>query len=186
MLHPRGLRRCSHLGGSPVGLSPFPRAFAILTASVKNLVLLLLLLICAPNGTTVVTARRIQASDFSVLEQLLESWGGFADGKSWSPNSDCSTVQGITCDSNGYVLSLSTAGNDLHSFIPDEISGLQHLTFLSITSSRLIGYLPSGLFNLPLLKSLCVLTGCLPRGWGLEHCMYVGSGRDQGFSAVVE
>ncbi|CAI5947021.1 unnamed protein product, partial [Closterium sp. NIES-65] len=136
-----------------------------------SLLLLLLLLTCSPNGTTVATARRIQASDFSVLEQLLESWNGFADGKTWSPNSDCSTVQGITCDTNGYVVSLSTSGNDLRAFIPHEISGLQHLTFLSITASHLVGYLPSGLFNLPLLKGLCVLTACSLRArWVLSGC----------------
>ncbi|GJP55419.1 hypothetical protein CLOM_g14371 [Closterium sp. NIES-68] len=119
-----------------------------------HLLLLLLLFTCWTHRSTVVTARRIQSADFKVLLQLVEVWGSFPDSKTWSTNSDCSTVQGITCDADGYVVSLSTSGNSFFAIIPDAISGLQHLTLLSVTSSGLAGPLTPALFSLPLLKAV--------------------------------
>ncbi|GJP70276.1 hypothetical protein CLOP_g1227 [Closterium sp. NIES-67] len=128
--------------------------------------LLLLLLTCFGQPGMLVTARRIQTADFKVLSQVLAAWGSFADGKTWSANSDCSTVQGVTCDADGYVISLATAGNAFYKPIPDAVSGLQHLTYLAITSSHLVGSLPAALFNLPLLSGIKLsvnhLSGSIP------------------------
>ncbi|GJP42031.1 hypothetical protein CLOM_g1631 [Closterium sp. NIES-68] len=41
--------------------------------------------------------------------------------------------------------------------IPDAISGLQHLTYLSIMASHLVGSLPAALFNLTLLRGIKLL-----------------------------
>ncbi|CAI5950205.1 unnamed protein product [Closterium sp. NIES-64] len=101
-----------------------------------------------------------------VLSAVLAAWGPFEDGKSWSPNSDCSTVQGVTCDPDGYVVSLATSGNAFWKPIPDVVSGLQHLTYLAITSSHLVGSLPTAIFNLPLLRGIKLtvnhLNGSIP------------------------
>ncbi|CAI5947134.1 unnamed protein product, partial [Closterium sp. NIES-65] len=126
----------------------------------------LLLLTCYCPRCTLVAARRIQTADFKVLSAVLAAWGPFEDGKSWSPNSDCSTVQGVTCDPDGYVVSLATSGNAFWKPIPDVVSGLQHLTYLAITSSHLVGSLPTAIFNLPLLRGIKLtvnhLNGSIP------------------------
>ncbi|CAI5510863.1 unnamed protein product, partial [Closterium sp. Naga37s-1] len=126
----------------------------------------LLLLTCYCPRCTLVAARRIQTADFKVLSAVVAAWGSFEDGKSWSPNSDCSTVQGVTCDPDGYVTSLATSGNAFWKPIPDVVSGLQHLTYLAITSSHLVGSLPTAIFNLPLLRGIKLtvnhLNGSIP------------------------
>ncbi|CAI7887751.1 unnamed protein product [Closterium sp. NIES-53] len=149
----------------PLPFHPSCRSSLLQTHLVLPL-LPLLLLTCYCPRCALVAARRIQAADFKVLSQVLAAWGPFEDGKSWSPNSDCSTVQGVTCDPDGYVVSLATSGNAFWKPIPDVVSGLQHLTYLAITSSHLVGSLPTAIFNLSLLRGIKLtvnhLNGSIP------------------------
>jgi len=77
------------------------------------------------------------------------------------------TWNGITCDGNGFVVRIDFDSTDFFCFIPAEITNLTNLQELRLRNLKLRGTLPSGLLNMPNLRSIEIsgnlLTGDIPQ-----------------------
>ncbi|CAI5463024.1 unnamed protein product [Closterium sp. Yama58-4] len=76
-----------------------------------------------------VNAQLLEESQVQFLQDCQTAWGQTLPG--WGdPNPDCSSAQGITCDSNGMVLVMHLPELNLSGSIPDSISSLRELSLL--------------------------------------------------------
>ncbi|CAI7774098.1 unnamed protein product [Closterium sp. NIES-54] len=90
-----------------------------------------------------VNAQPLQASQVQFLRDCQTAWSEALPG--WGgAHPDCSSAQGITCDSNGMILKMNLPELSLSGSIPDSISSLRELSLLrtaaqeeTATSNRL-------------------------------------------------
>ncbi|CAI7907252.1 unnamed protein product [Closterium sp. NIES-53] len=114
-------------------------------------------------------AVRLHETDAESLEVLAYLWGNFAGSDTWSwRHVDCRAMDGIKCDDDGYVIAIILSNKNIGDSIPEEISLLQHLRFLSLEGCQLTDTIPNALFDIPSLKLLDLtgnsITGTLPTG----------------------
>ncbi|CAI5518867.1 unnamed protein product, partial [Closterium sp. Naga37s-1] len=105
-----------------------------------------------------------------VLEMLASAWSGVEGRDTWTRGGDCDTMVAVSCDVYGHVTRIDTYGSTIAASIPEGITGLKHLSVLSIESSQLKGSLPAALFSLPNLIQLFLtensLSGSIPYAVG--------------------
>ncbi|GJP53282.1 hypothetical protein CLOM_g12454 [Closterium sp. NIES-68] len=98
--------------------------------------------------------------DMGVLEELASAWTRFDGTATWSRGTDCDAMAAVRCDADGHVVALNTSALEdnynpyCNNLLPEAITALGHLAWLSITDSCLNGTLPAALFSLPNLKHL--------------------------------
>ncbi|CAI5535106.1 unnamed protein product, partial [Closterium sp. Naga37s-1] len=79
-------------------------------------------------------------------DELLPGWGG--------AHPDCSSAQGITCDSNGMILEMSLPELSLSGSIPDSISALRELSLLYLIKNWCTATIPTTIGVLTNLQQL--------------------------------
>ncbi|CAI5535190.1 unnamed protein product, partial [Closterium sp. Naga37s-1] len=72
--------------------------------------------------------------------QTLPGWGG--------SNPDCSSAQGVTCDSTGMISAMRLSSLNLGGSIPDSISNLKKISSLILSRNQLSGSIPAAIGNL--------------------------------------
>jgi len=114
--------------------------------------------------------------DCAALNGLFHKTDGanWCNKENWATDSSVCTWHGVTCDTNGRVSELelgfsghtclpppfgSKGGNGLIGAIPDDISRLSSLTYLSLSDNELGGPIPSSISKLTNLTTL-LLNGC--------------------------
>ncbi|CAI7789786.1 unnamed protein product [Closterium sp. NIES-53] len=94
-------------------------------------------------------AQPIAESQGAVLQELQTAL--MVNYTGWQAGSDCKQAQGLTCDSDGMITSMSFATSQTE-FLIDSVTQLSHLTKLEIKD---VMYPPEGtLYNITWLKSL--------------------------------
>ncbi len=81
-------------------------------------------------------------------------WAHEVEGdRIWNLSASLNTWYGVTTDNDGRVTALHLDNNNLHGFIPSDLSGLTHLKILDLSNNNLSGLLPdlSGLTALKIL-----------------------------------
>ncbi|CAI7772777.1 unnamed protein product [Closterium sp. NIES-53] len=76
----------------------------------------------------------------AVLAECQGQWQ--AQLRGWSKGGDCAQVEGVRCNSAGFIVSLNVSAKHLEGTIPDAIGNLTTLTQLRFSSTKLIGSLP--------------------------------------------
>ncbi|CAI7901373.1 unnamed protein product, partial [Closterium sp. NIES-54] len=96
-----------------------------------------------------VNAQPLQASQVQFLQDCLTAWG-----QTLPSNPDCSSVEGITCDSSGMVLEMKLPERNLRGPIPGSISSLRELSILYLIKNRFTGSIPNTISILTNLQQL--------------------------------
>ncbi|CAI5474666.1 unnamed protein product [Closterium sp. Yama58-4] len=113
-------------------------------------------------------AARVKSSQWSVLQALKSEWGGFSGSETWSSGSDCGSMAGVTCTSQGDIISMDLSNAGLKGSILTSIGTLSELSFLNLGDNQLSGSIPANLDSLWNLIRLRLnnnqLTGSIPDG----------------------
>ncbi|CAI5507735.1 unnamed protein product [Closterium sp. Naga37s-1] len=96
----------------------------------------------------------LQESQVQFLRDCQDVWGRLS--MTWSDYSDwdCDMLEFVICDPYGMIVSLDIANNDLKGPIPDSISNLDKLQFLTLSQRGITGSLPSTIGSLTSLQIL--------------------------------
>ncbi|CAI5955513.1 unnamed protein product, partial [Closterium sp. NIES-65] len=143
--------------------------FAVLPAAQVALVVAALLShsgawIVVARGQTIAPSQGTFASPLSVLRRA--AWG--VTFNQWQEGGDCSQADGLTCDSNGMIMSMALDEMGLSGSLPTSLGSFINLSYLSLWSNSLTGELPSTISALTALSDIVLgfnqLTGSLPQG----------------------
>ncbi|CAB1114530.1 unnamed protein product [Ectocarpus sp. CCAP 1310/34] len=110
--------------------------------------------------------------DREALVALYNATGGakWENKRNWNTRAALSQWYGVEVDSQGRVVTLSLAGNNLQGTIPPELGQLTALQFLHLYENQLIGPIPKELGALSGLQALDLhlnqLSGHIPRQLG--------------------
>ncbi|GJP59109.1 hypothetical protein CLOP_g7658 [Closterium sp. NIES-67] len=109
--------------------------------------------------------------DMGVLEDLASVWRSLSGRDTWVRGGDCERMDLVRCDSNGHVIIIQISNSKIAASIPQSITALRYLAYLSIKYSELTGSLPAALFTMPSLQHLVLtgnqLTGSIPETVGV-------------------
>ncbi|CAI5463036.1 unnamed protein product [Closterium sp. Yama58-4] len=119
--------------------------------------------------STVVHAQPLQASQVQFLQDCQTVWGQTFPG--WGDsNPDCSSAEGVTCDSSGMISAMGVSNLNLKGSIPDSISNLRKISLLDVSWNKLSGSIPTEIGVLTNLQSLWLnenqLSGSIPAAIG--------------------
>ncbi|CAI5489773.1 unnamed protein product, partial [Closterium sp. Naga37s-1] len=107
-----------------------------------SLVPLLAALACLAPWTAVALPM-IDQSQGAVLQELQTNWQ--LHYREWKPNGDCSNVQGLTCNPNGTIASMSVVCQSSSTWaLPSSFSKLVQLTSLALPSNQISTLGPLG------------------------------------------
>ncbi|CAI5517087.1 unnamed protein product [Closterium sp. Naga37s-1] len=114
-------------------------------------------------------AQPISASQAGVLESCQQAWGRTFPG--WAAGSDCIEAQGLVCDSDGGIVSITLNSSGLAGSIPKAIFTLTSLKSLDLSHNYLNGSIPQSLGSANQVTSLNLsgnnLEGLIPPTLGL-------------------
>ena len=121
---------------------------------------------------------QVCSPDFDALMALYTSTGGanWTNNTGWAEGAagtDCDVCdwEGITCNSNGRVITINLGNNNLTGTIPNEIGQLTELDRLALSSNSLSGPIPSVIGSLSKLRRISLndnaLTGGIPPELGM-------------------
>ncbi len=108
----------------------------------------------------------------AVLVALYNAAGGasWTDRTNWLSDAPIGDWYGVTTDTDGRVMDLSLAGNNLTGSLPTELGHLSNLQVLELAGNSLDGALPAAWNHLRRLDVLDLsrnsLSGVLPAEWG--------------------
>ncbi|CAI7789807.1 unnamed protein product [Closterium sp. NIES-53] len=139
-------------------------------------------------------AVKIYKPDQSILLYLKSRWTGFQYADSWIAGTDCSTWQGVTCDSrSGAVTRLDFSGAWINGTILPAIGKLTALTSLVFWGNTLAGRLPSSIGLLSRLHELRItdndpgMSGNIPASLSrLTNLVYLDLSRNRFSGAIPE
>ncbi|MEM6297435.1 MAG: hypothetical protein AAF740_01975, partial [Bacteroidota bacterium] len=107
-------------------------------------------------------------ADSTVLVQLYESLNGdqWFTNTNWLSAEPLTRWEGVTLDTNGYVIHIRLANNNLSGQLPSAVGDLDSLILFDLSRNRLSQQPPSSLFSLDKLEEIYLndnlLTGELP------------------------
>ena len=110
-------------------------------------------------------------SDVAALKSLYEATGGadWTRAEGWLDGVTLDAWHGVKSDSLGRVTHIDLGGNGLNGNLPNDLTGLKHMTSLRIGVNALTGPLPLGLTALDLRELHYAGTGlCTPRDVGFR------------------
>ena len=128
------------------------------------IMLVFLLFSCKNNSTG---PEQSLAADRDILVALYNATDGanWTNKTNWLSDSDLSTWHGVTI-SNGRIISLDLADNNLTGELPGALGNLSDLKTLNLSNNQLHGSIPSELGNLTNLTDLYLsgnaLSGSVP------------------------
>ncbi|CAI6007833.1 unnamed protein product [Closterium sp. NIES-65] len=141
--------------------------FAVLPATQVALVVAALLShsgawIAVARGQTIAPSQGTFASSLSVLRRA--AWG--VTFNQWQEGGDCSQADGLTCDSNGMIMSMALDEMGLSGSLPTSLGSFINLSYLVLGFNQLTGSLLQGLSTLSRLSRLALgsnrFAGSLP------------------------
>ncbi|GJP70271.1 hypothetical protein CLOP_g1225 [Closterium sp. NIES-67] len=139
----------------------------------------------APWGAAAV---RLHPRDATSLALLASEWSGFNGSDTWGlRHVDCTAMEGVFCDKDGFVSAIMLKLLNLGAPIPAMISRFQRLDTLMLTFCEITGTIPDALFDLRRLNTLAIagnpISGTLPDGFSrltnLEY-LYLASNQLSG------